>query len=180
MGSSQVVVTFLLPFALISLNFLTIRLFDATSYTIGSVDSSFFYIVIPATLFGAFGEALGWRSFLQSSTQQKMSHFKSAILVGFIWGVWHIGHFGNGIFFMFFFLVFTISFSFVISHLIHRYHFNVYLATVFHFSANLGFYVFYRAHTNDVLMIIATASLWLIAAAIMHFLSYKYIQKNIT
>ena len=38
--------------------------------------------------FAAFGEELGWRGFLLQEFKE-MRFFKAAIIIGFIWGIWH-------------------------------------------------------------------------------------------
>lgn len=53
------------------------------------------YLSIPTILLtglyaGPLGEELGWRGFLLPEFQKKYSTLKSAIIIGFIWFVWHI------------------------------------------------------------------------------------------
>lgn len=153
-----------LPFFIISFSFIILSIFTNYAFEIESLDARYLYLIIPGMILGAFGEALGWRSFLQSSTHKAFGQLKSAILVGLIWGLWHIGHFSNGFFFMLLFLTFTICFSYVISIINARYNFNLFLAFAFHISANLGFYVFFRSSVNDPQMMLTNAILWMFAA----------------
>ncbi len=37
----------------------------------------------------AFGEEIGWRGFLYSELKQKFDFFKTSLITGFIWGLWH-------------------------------------------------------------------------------------------
>jgi membrane protease YdiL (CAAX protease family) len=37
-----------------------------------------------------FGEEYGWRIFLQDRLAQQYSRFKAVLLVGLVWGFWHI------------------------------------------------------------------------------------------
>jgi len=51
-------------------------------------------ILLPLNFFIAImpflGEELGWRYFLQPILQKKMGKRKGVILLGFIWGIWHL------------------------------------------------------------------------------------------
>jgi len=42
------------------------------------------------TLFGAIGEEAGWRGFLQEELEGRVGLFKGTLLVGLIWGSWHL------------------------------------------------------------------------------------------
>jgi membrane protease YdiL (CAAX protease family) len=41
-------------------------------------------------LIGGIGEEVGWRGFLQPELQRRFGLFKGTILVGVIWGCWHL------------------------------------------------------------------------------------------
>lgn len=81
----------LLPliFVLIGIGFYSLSIGD-----IGSFDKMAF-LSIPTVLWAGFyagplGEELGWRGFLLPEFKKRFSNFKSAILIGIIWFVWHI------------------------------------------------------------------------------------------
>ena len=59
------------------------NLFDLSLKTIGM---GFFWSIIQ----GAMGEESGWRGFLQSSFEKNTGVIKSSIIVGLIWGFWHM------------------------------------------------------------------------------------------
>src|SRR5208282_2085039 len=42
------------------------------------------------TLSGAIGEEAGWRGFLQQELEVRVGMFKATLLVGLIWGSWHL------------------------------------------------------------------------------------------
>ena len=169
----KLVVSTLLPFGLIAVSFVFFNTYHLSAFNLETIESTFFYIIIPATLFGAIGEALGWRVFLQSSISRRFNHTKAAVLVGILWGLWHVGHYANGFVFMIFFLIFTISFSLVISFLIRVHTYNLVYASAFHFGANLGFYIFFRSHVNDTSMIIINAVIWLLGAIFVLLMDKK-------
>lgn len=163
----KILISTLFPIGLIAVSLIFYNIYLLLPLNLEKVDITFFYIVVPATLFGAVGEALGWRAFLQSSISQRFNHFTAAILVGFLWGLWHVGHYGNGIVFMMFFLIFTVSFSIILSYIIRAHAYNLFYATSFHFGANIGFYIFFRVNINDTSMIMMNAIIWLLGAILV-------------
>lgn len=48
-----------------------------------------FLVMIPASLFFAFGEEIGWRGFLAPAMTAKFGYVKASLLIGLIWGLWH-------------------------------------------------------------------------------------------
>lgn len=161
---ARLLLCLLLPFGIIGSGYLLGKALGLTPGNILKLETQFFYITIPSSLFGAFGEVLGWRSFLQSSLDRKLNLVKAAVLTGVLWGLWHVGHYSNGAVYMGLFLIFTISSSIVIAYLIREFEFNLILAALFHLSINLGFFMFFRESTADVNMMLVNASLWLIVA----------------
>ena len=47
-------------------------------------------ILLAGLYAGPSGEELGWRGFLLPELQKKYTNLKSAIIIGFIWFIWHI------------------------------------------------------------------------------------------
>jgi membrane protease YdiL (CAAX protease family) len=47
----------------------------------------YFILILPLS---AFWEELGWRGFLLPLLQKKYTPIKSSIIIGFVWGVWHL------------------------------------------------------------------------------------------
>ncbi|MCW1954144.1 MAG: CPBP family glutamic-type intramembrane protease [Flavobacteriia bacterium] len=47
-------------------------------------------ILLAGLYAGPLGEELGWRGFLLPELQKKYTNLKSAIIIGFIWFIWHI------------------------------------------------------------------------------------------
>jgi membrane protease YdiL (CAAX protease family) len=41
-------------------------------------------------IFGGMGEELGWRSVLQPSLEKRFGSMKAALIVGLVWGYWHL------------------------------------------------------------------------------------------
>ncbi len=47
----------------------------------------YFIIILPLS---AFWEEIGWRGFLLPILQEKYTAIKSSIIIGFVWGLWHL------------------------------------------------------------------------------------------
>ena len=124
-------------------------------------------IIIVGILIGAFGEEIGWRGFLQPILEKKYNILIAATIVGAIWGLWHIGHYKNGVFFMLGFLLFTISASIFIAWLLRETQFNIIIAAVFHIAINLGFVVFFKNSITDWKLMIINGIVWIIPATII-------------
>jgi len=94
---------------------------------------------------GAAAEEIGWRSFFQPTLENKHSVFVSSLTVGLTWGIWHIGHYRNGLIFMLGFLIFTVSVSIIVMYLLRNTQYNLIISALFHVSINVGFtFFFYR------------------------------------
>jgi hypothetical protein len=128
-------------------------------------------------IIGAIGEEIGWRSFLQPFLEKKNSVLIASVLVGCIWGLWHIGHYKNGLLFMVGFLLFTISASIIIAWLLRGTQYNLIIATVFHIAVNLGFVLFFKNSLTDAKLIIINGIIWFIPAIIIVLINGKYFFK---
>ena len=50
----------------------------------------FFYFLFWGLISGPLSEEVGWRGFLSDMIVTKENIFKSTIIIGFIWGIWHL------------------------------------------------------------------------------------------
>jgi membrane protease YdiL (CAAX protease family) len=121
-------------------------------------------LMITGMLIGVFGEEIGWRSFLQPFLEKKNSVLLASIFVGIIWGLWHIGHYKNGVLFMTGFLLFTISASIIIAWLLRGTEYNLIISAIFHLSINGCFLVFFYNLLTDSKLMLINGFVWLIAA----------------
>jgi membrane protease YdiL (CAAX protease family) len=122
-------------------------------------------IMLSGILLGAFGEELGWRGYAQNLLEREINGPIAFLLVGVLWGLWHVGNYQNGLSYMLFFLFSTIGYSAVMSWLLQGTNYHVVLATLFHFSVNVGFYILQDA-LADIRLVALNGLVWMGAAVI--------------
>ena len=96
-------------------------LFDLVAkLSVGSVLLMF----LDSLIRGPLGEELGWRGYLQIELNKRFSLLKSSLIVGGIWGVWHLplwfvsGFEGvNLLLYIVFFMIGLVSFSVIIGYI---------------------------------------------------------------
>lgn len=128
-----------------------------------------FYIVEAiAMLICCAAEEVGWRGFLLPLVQQKYTSFKSSIIVGLLWGAWHLNFTGG----IFGFVLYTISIVFVsaiMTWIFNKTGGNMTLMVLQHFVFNLFSHVFLASRFNLKLFVVeivffglTTVLLWII------------------
>lgn len=127
------------------------------------IDVTSFMIMLVGILLGAFGEELGWRGYAQNLLESRFNGLGAFLLVGVLWGLWHVGNFQNGPIYMLFFMFSTIGYSAVMAWLLKDTNYNVVLASLFHFAVNVGFYILQDAST-DLRLIALNGVVWMGAA----------------
>jgi len=123
-----------------------------------------FSIMAVGILLGSIGEELGWRSFLQPNLEKNNSVLLASIIVGLIWGFWHIGHYKNGPLFMIGFLVFTVSASILLAWILRNTRYSIILSVLFHASINIGFFALFKNSLTDSKLMIINGIVWMIPA----------------
>jgi uncharacterized protein len=129
-------------------------------------------IMLAGMLLGAFGEELGWRGYLQSGLSRRLNGLIAFLLVGVLWGLWHVGNYQNGPIYVLFFVLSTIGYSAVMAWLLLGTNYNVILACLFHFAVNAGFYILKDALADPRLMVL-NGLVWIGAAVIIVALNKK-------
>jgi uncharacterized protein len=103
--------------------------------------TALFYIVEAiAMLVCCAGEEVGWRGFLLPLVQQKYPLLKSSIIVGVLWGAWHLNFTGG----IFGFILYTISIVFVsviMTWIFNKTGGNMTLMVLEHFCFNLSSHI---------------------------------------
>jgi len=90
-----------------------------------------------ATLFGSYGEEIGWRGFMLPQLNKKHSLFISSVIVGMAWGLWHINIMRFGLFTFGLFILSLTCISLLISWLCSKTKNNIFVAIVFHTIMNI-------------------------------------------
>jgi membrane protease YdiL (CAAX protease family) len=162
-----------LPLALFTLAYYIGKLMG-TDVNTGSNLFSIITTGLLGIIIGAITEEIGWRSFFQPALEQKHSVFVSSVIVGLIWGIWHIGHFMNGTIFMLGFLVFTISVSIIIAFLYKNTQYNIVISSLFHASINIGFIIYFTNGFENIRFFFIISFMWLITAIIILVCGRKY------
>jgi membrane protease YdiL (CAAX protease family) len=137
---SKYIVAFGLPMLVSTLLFLIYSQF-IQSLTISFPNAVSLTLMVGGMLLGAFGEELGWRSYLQNLLDKRLNGLAAFLLVGILWGLWHVGNYQNGVLYMLFFTLATIGYSATMAWLFRDDDYNVILAGLFHFAVSLGFFM---------------------------------------
>jgi membrane protease YdiL (CAAX protease family) len=164
-------VALVLPLVVPVILFLVFNQFVAP-ISIPSIDGTAFLVMLVGIMLGAFGEELGWRGYAQNLLARERNSVVAFLVVGVLWGVWHVGNFQNGPIFMLFFVFSTIGYSAVMGWLVRGGNSNVLLPTLFHFSVNVGFFILQEAAT-DVRIAALNGLVWLGAAVLVVLRSKK-------
>lgn len=125
-----------------------------------------FLVILIFQFIGACGEELGWRCFLQPYLQTRYSLEVSAVLVGVMWGVWHIQYFAFGPVVVIAFLVSTVSMSLIMAVLLERAPSgNLLIAGTFHWLINIGLLLMMNEEDGTALPMIVFAAMCAAVAA---------------
>jgi membrane protease YdiL (CAAX protease family) len=130
-------------------------------------------ILLGGQLLGAFGEELGWRGYLQRIVEGKANVLIASLLVGVLWGLWHVIYYQNGPIWMLFFVFSTLAYSVIMSWLLKGTDYNVVIAGLFHFAVNVGYYILSAARPDYRLMMLI-GLVWGVVAVVIIVLNSKY------
>lgn len=102
----------------------------------------YFYIInVIAILIGSIAEEIGWRGYLLPKLQNVSNPFYSSIIVGLLWGIWHLNFTGGIIGFILYTLT-IIEMSVCMTWLYNRTEGNLWLMTAWHLSFNISSHIF--------------------------------------
>jgi membrane protease YdiL (CAAX protease family) len=131
-----------------------------------------FWALVLTMIVGAAGEELGWRASLQPYLQTRFSVLRSSVIVGLLWGFWHIGGFEHGLVYMGLFVVMAIAMSVLLGAVLQAARgANLAVATAFHAAINLGMLLLFNEESGDKFAIGALAGVWVVAAAVAHLVT---------
>lgn len=87
-------------------------------------------------LCGCFFEEIGWRGFVLPQLERRHNPLISTLIVGFLWGFWHMS-FNLGLFGFLIFIVTAIEMSLLMTWIYHKTNGDLILMTLWHFSINV-------------------------------------------
>ncbi|GAA1153561.1 hypothetical protein GCM10009630_59770 [Kribbella jejuensis] len=127
-----------------------------------------FWTLVITMIVGAAGEELGWRAYLQPYLQTRFSVLRSSLIVGVLWGFWHIGGFANGLVYMGLFVVMAIALSVVMGAVLQgARRTNLVVATAAHAAVNLALILLFDEENGDVFAMAVLAAVWTVAAVVL-------------
>lgn len=102
---------------------------------------SFYILNFTAILVGSATEEIGWRGFLLPNLQKRYSPFISSIIVGILWGVWHL-NFTGGLLGFLLYTVTIIEMSILMTWIYNRSDGSLLLMIIWHLVFNLTSHIF--------------------------------------
>jgi len=97
-----------------------------------------FIMAILTTISGSVGEEIGWRGFVQTEATKELGPFKSSIVTGLLWGLWHVSKIWQAGFTSY--IIFTIniiSMSIIMGYIFHKSNRSLINMIVYHSTTNL-------------------------------------------
>ncbi|MGW6201419.1 CPBP family intramembrane glutamic endopeptidase [Kribbella sp. NPDC055110] len=127
-----------------------------------------FGVLVITMIVGAAGEELGWRAYLQPYLQTRFSVLRSSLVVGVLWGFWHIGGFEHGLAYMGLFVVMATALSVVMGAVLRgARRTNLVVATAAHAAVNLSLILLFTEEDGDLFPMAVLAVVWTIAAVVV-------------
>jgi membrane protease YdiL (CAAX protease family) len=136
--------------------------------------------IILIIIVGGIGEEIGWRSFLKTTLEKKYSVLVSSIIVGIMWGLWHIDRWYLGITFMSIMVLQTVSFSIIMALILKDTSNNIIISTALHASFNIGFQTFFGVRFTETKILLLIGITMLVIAVILVIINQKYYLKQKT
>jgi membrane protease YdiL (CAAX protease family) len=172
----------IIPIFLLTISYLIIKIFNI-NIIINNFNSNWeiMYPMIFAQMLGSIGEEIGWRSFLQTKLEKIMPVLCSSMMVGLIWGLWHIPvHLSNGIIAMLLFILMVILLSIIMSILLKNTKNNIIISVLLHTSLNITIFVLFNPSTIMKETFFIITSITLIFAVILIIINRNYLLKQKT
>lgn len=136
-------------------------------YTAPSTLGEPFAAIVVAQFVGACGEEFGWRSFLQPLLRARMGVLSSSVLVGLLWGAWHVQVFTYAPVYAGAFLAMAVGLSVVLGVALDGVgRARLPLAGGFHALINLGMLLLLNEESGAVAPMLVLAVSTLVAAAL--------------
>lgn len=144
-GAAFLVVLFMVTIAVMGLTG-----YGAPGPGVNAFGVAFLMLAAPQ-LVGAVGEELGWRVALQPHLQARWHCLVSSVVVGVLWGTWHIQYYAFGLVFMACFVITTVAISIIMGYLVRNTGWwSIVIAGVLHWLLNVGIRFLSDFETGDV------------------------------
>lgn len=155
--------------------------FIMTYYKMGYVpwkgDMLFYILNFVAILIGSVAEEIGWRGFLLPNLQKRYTPFISSIIVGILWGVWHL-NFAGGIWAFILYTVTIIEMSILMSWVYNKSNGSILLMSVWHLTINVTSRVFLWDRFNLQLFVVQTIVFGILCLLILIAERNTYLNKS--
>lgn len=154
---NKIVVKWTIPAIAIPGICIVVSSFIMTYYKIHYVswtgDMLFYILNFVAMLIGSTAEEIGWRGFLLPNLQKSYTPFISSIIVGILWGVWHL-NFTGGIGGFVLYTVTIIEMSILMTWVYNKSNGSILLMSVWHLIISLTSHIFLWDRFNFQLFVV--------------------------
>lgn len=116
-------------------------------------DAVFYLLNISAMLIGSVAEEIGWRGFLLPGLQKRHTPFVSSVIVGVLWGIWHLNLTGGIAGFVLYIITIT-EMSVLMTWVYNKSKGSLLLMSLWHLSINITSHVFLWDRFNLQLFIV--------------------------
>lgn len=139
------IVAFLLPITICWLSYITFSYMEYRQIAPLNINHSLqeYFLILLFVILGSIGEEIGWRGFLLPQLLKKHSLFVSTLIIGLVWGVWHL-NFQSGLLVFVTYLALVLMFSFITSWLYERTKGNIVSCIILHSSINMCSILFFE------------------------------------
>ena len=187
-------VALLLPMAMIAVAIaVSVGAFGApgpviTAAVLGALVVEFVRILF---LGGPLEEELGWRGYALPRLQVRRSAFSASVLLGFIWGLWHIPMYfvrGTGqyetaaaagpVFAIVAFVIWTIGLSILFTWLFNQTRGSLIVVIVFHAAVNLGAFVPAAVGSTGAASFLYAIATWIVALLVAGRFGHEHLASH--
>lgn len=139
------IVAFLLPASLCLLSYITFSYIECRQIVPININHSLqdYFLILLLVILGSTGEEIGWRGFLLPQLLKTHSLFVSSLIIGLVWGVWHL-NIQSGFLVFVIYLVLVLTFSFITSWLYEKTKGNILSCIILHTTINMCSILFFE------------------------------------
>lgn len=142
------------------------------------LQDNIYLIAILTTIIGSVGEEIGWRGFVQVEAAKELGPFKSSLVTGILWGLWHVPKIWQGGFLSY--LIFTISIivmSIIMGYIFHQSNRSLPNMIAYHSMNNiLMMFLLYERESMEFYVV--NISLSLLVVLVLFIRDRSYFREN--